>query len=375
MLTKITSLLSVAMLYSINYFACHLTTMSLSSSTDNGDGTYTYAVNVCIGEDGAFGETFNFSFVPSGGSFTSIASFSPAGLSNSYQAGGGPFGSTFGVTATATGSNSGSAITYTTTSSSPGGWPIISDGSLCGGSCSGGGLQACFTLTFTTNGTTNQLDLVGAEGSACTIEFITMGGLPVEMISLNAEQKLKTNLIRWSTGSETNNDRFEIERSNDGVNYVSIGSVKGQGNATLQSEYSFSDKAPLNGLNYYRLKQVDFDGSIKEYGPVAVDFLYNQNITIYPNPAETEVFIKVPTQIAGKNITSRVYSIDGKALLHENHQLDEYVANNFDLSHKCLENNNSKDQIHININELPKGTYIVSIEAGERRFSEILIKQ
>ncbi len=76
--------------------------------------------------------------------------------------------------------------------------------------------------------------------------------------------------LLWTTLSETNNDYFLVQRSGPGVAFETIGHVEGNGTTNEEVRYQFSDKNPLNGLSYYRLVQVDFDGSRNEVSPVAV---------------------------------------------------------------------------------------------------------
>lgn len=94
-------------------------------------------------------------------------------------------------------------------------------------------------------------------------EFWIHGGswtLPVELTSFSASKSGDGVLLRWTTAQEQNADRFIVERSSDGVSYTGIGNVAASGTTTQERSYSFTDAAPVNGLSYYRLQQVDFDG-------------------------------------------------------------------------------------------------------------------
>jgi len=83
--------------------------------------------------------------------------------------------------------------------------------------------------------------------------------LPVNFTSFTATAQDGQALLQWQTAQEQNSRDYSIERSADGVNYKSIGSVPAAGNSTLPSNYSFVDALPLNGTNYYRLKESDLD--------------------------------------------------------------------------------------------------------------------
>ena len=76
-----------------------------------------------------------------------------------------------------------------------------------------------------------------------------------------------TTHISWTTASETNNAYFTVERSGDGKDFNEIGVLPGAGNSRSERQYSFTDEQPTNGINYYRIRQTDFDGQYS-YSPV-----------------------------------------------------------------------------------------------------------
>ncbi|MFK8102152.1 MAG: T9SS type A sorting domain-containing protein [Saprospiraceae bacterium] len=118
--------------------------------------------------------------------------------------------------------------------------------------------------------------------------------LPIELLSFNVllaeENKVK---IKWITLMETNTDYFLVEKSNDGIRWEVLASVKAAGNSDRSLRYSTTDDAPSEGLNYYRLKQVDFDGTFS-YSKIKVIevHLEKSNFLIYPNPCYEQVFIR-----------------------------------------------------------------------------------
>ncbi|MFT3681742.1 MAG: SdrD B-like domain-containing protein [Ferruginibacter sp.] len=88
------------------------------------------------------------------------------------------------------------------------------------------------------------------------------GTTPVRLLSFTGNlQNNRTTLLNWQTTAEYNNHHFEIERSIDGIHFVVIGKVNGNGTTSLPHSYSFVDAHPSTGINYYRLKQVDLDGN------------------------------------------------------------------------------------------------------------------
>ncbi len=116
------------------------------------------------------------------------------------------------------------------------------------------------------------------------------GPLPVELIYFNAiceEDVLKLN---WSTASEKNSSHFDIEKSQDGIDWILIGSVPAAGNSNEEITYSFQDNTK-SYQEYYRLNQFDFDGKNKIYGPISADCKNeNSEFMTFPNPSEKNGF-------------------------------------------------------------------------------------
>jgi hypothetical protein len=121
--------------------------------------------------------------------------------------------------------------------------------------------------------------------------------------------------LNWTTGNEINNKLFEIERSDDGTTWTDLASVNsfyangtGSGHA-----YTFTDASPLTGVNYYRLNQVDLDGT-PHYGTIIqINYVSSSNTqtAIYPNPVQSELnIINIPTNAT--NVV--IYSISGKII-------------------------------------------------------------
>ncbi len=121
----------------------------------------------------------------------------------------------------------------------------------------------------------------------------------------------------WVTASEVNNDYFRIERSQNGIAWVSAGQVEGAGFSSTALQYQYTDKAPHEGQSYYRLRQVDFDGSETIYEPVAVyiandgqrlaiDQVYRseQGLRLHYRAAEAPVLVEI-FDLYGKKVFSK----------------------------------------------------------------------
>jgi len=108
--------------------------------------------------------------------------------------------------------------------------------------------------------------------------------LPVEWLSFQAVQQDGGTLLQWSTASETNADRFDIERSPDGIDFESIGSREAHGTTSQQQQYSFLDPGPIYGKVYYRIRETDFDGRSSYSVTEVVNVRSRTGISIVPNP-------------------------------------------------------------------------------------------
>ena len=135
-----------------------------------------------------------------------------------------------------------------------------------------------------------------SSGDEVFAKTFTFNALPVKWLSVKSTQKDNLVSINWSTASESNNDHFDVERSNDGKNFSSLGTVKAVGNTSSISNYSFNDfvndgiKTTSSNKFYYRIKQTDIDGKTDYSDLTFVDFKPTlQRITISPNPVATEI--------------------------------------------------------------------------------------
>ncbi|MBN8702813.1 MAG: T9SS type A sorting domain-containing protein [Bacteroidetes bacterium] len=120
----------------------------------------------------------------------------------------------------------------------------------------------------------------------CLAQGGNIGGLPIELIYFKAEALGTTVNFNWATATEQNNNYFTIERSADGVEFLPVLEMKGAGNSTNIITYIAADKNPVNGDNYYRLKQTDFDGNFSYSKVVYATVSKNQGVRIYPNPGD-----------------------------------------------------------------------------------------
>lgn len=129
------------------------------------------------------------------------------------------------------------------------------------------------------------LDFFGTATIACNLL------LPTEMLSFSAMPESEDVHINWRTASEINNAYFIVEHSTDKNEWIEIGQVEGHGTSDLMNDYEFYDRFPSPGLNYYRLKQFDYDGEWKRSEIRAVQFESPEHFALAPNPANSVVKI------------------------------------------------------------------------------------
>jgi hypothetical protein len=150
------------------------------------------------------------------------------------------------------------------------------------------------------------------------LSYFGVVAIPVELISFNASAKENTIHLSWETATEINNMGFEVERSEDGTAFIKIADVSGKGTTTEKQQYSFTDnKINGEGKLYYRLKQLDYDGTFAysetisvEYSAVPIEFSLSQN---YPNPFNPTTTIKfgIPKEVA---VSLKIYDALGSEI-------------------------------------------------------------
>ncbi|WP_160164112.1 Ig-like domain-containing protein [Nafulsella turpanensis] len=151
--------------------------------------------------------------------------------------------------------------------------------------------------------------------------------LPVELFSFKAEQQGGDVLLKWSTAMEKDNTGFEVQVSSDAKNYRPVAFVKTQnGNSSAIQEYEFIHKEPgLQGSLYYRLKQIDVDGTASFHGPVHVGIEARNEVSFYPNPFNTELKAEIRAEGEGELFISVTNAV-GAQLLQQTIQIKEGVS-------------------------------------------------
>ncbi len=154
---------------------------------------------------------------------------------------------------------------------------------------------------------------------------VNNGTLPVTMLSFSVSQEGSQVKLEWATATEDNTEKFIIQRSNDLINWNDVGEKQAVGYSDVQRDYSYMDRSPQLGVNYYRLKIVDFDGYTEfSENRFVVYELMDMKIQLYPNPARDQFHVNVPTEqvwfelfnALGKMETIELEKKDGEYTFH-----------------------------------------------------------
>ncbi|HVM88885.1 MAG TPA: T9SS type A sorting domain-containing protein [Puia sp.] len=167
------------------------------------------------------------------------------------------------------------------------------------------------------------------------------GTLPIILSSFNAQFADDVSKLTWTTDLEINSSKFEILRSGDGVSWKSIGTVAAKGNSTNSTDYSFTDPSPLNGVNYYRLKEIDIDQNFKLSD---IRFIHGASIKgiRFINPARNTLQITFGSDVS-TNLSLRLLSLNGQV-----------------LQEKQL-NNAAGETIYMPVNSYANGIYMLHV--------------
>lgn len=207
------------------------------------------------------------------------------------------------------------------------------NGGIAGGTWSGTGItdplngtfdpstagSGTHTITYATTGICPQSETVDISVIDCT--------LPVELVNFNATASGPDQVrLTWTTVTEIDNDYFEVERSPNAVNFSPIGiTVQGAGNTTQIQNYIEFDDDPYRGINYYRLKQVDFDGTVNYSDIRSVVFDDLTFVNLFPNPANDEIQMTVMVD-KDDDLYVEILDATGRAVIQSEYFIFEGVS-------------------------------------------------
>ncbi len=193
---------------------------------------------------------------------------------------------------------------------------------------------------------------LGGAATGCTssiTSFTTGFPLPITLANFSGVREAGNNILNWSTANETNNKGFELERSANGEKFSSIASIASKaenGNSSSVLYYSYTDEKPLTGTNYYRLRQIDFNGK-ESYSNIVVlksaSIVKAEISRVYPNPVEAQLNLVLNTPSSEK-VQIRITDLVGKV-----------------ISEKVLQTNQGDNNVQFNTSNLSRGTYLIKV--------------
>jgi hypothetical protein len=158
--------------------------------------------------------------------------------------------------------------------------------------------------------------------------------LPIELFSFKSiVTNDKTIDLIWVTLSETNNDYFTLEKSQDAINYTTLCTTPGAGNSNNQLNYVATDINPYPNVSYYRLKQTDFDGKETVFDPIVVHIVDDDlSYTIYPNPVGGNNVILFINNKSSDPLLIKIYNENNSTVYNNNVNSQNTITTiNFDL--------------------------------------------
>ncbi|MEO9484872.1 MAG: LamG-like jellyroll fold domain-containing protein [Ekhidna sp.] len=187
--------------------------------------------------------------------------------------------------------------------------------------------------------------------------------LPVDLIAFNAERVSNVNRLNWSTATETNNDRFEVLRSEDQSEWKVIEVVESKaesGNSNEVIDYAYNDNSSFYSQQvFYRLRQIDFDGTetLSQIEEVSIEFEDKVTISAYPNPVSDQLTVELNSPFIDKAII-KLTSLNGQQVFTR--KLNTTIGIN---------------SLPINTSGLKSGIYLVSVHSGDQSRKMKIIKR
>lgn len=230
--------------------------------------------------------------------------------------------------------------------------------------------SASIGLTASGTGSSNFLSLQSAAtipGASLSTEMATIaskpltnqsyifkpGVLPVSFAALSVSKSNGSHIVNWQTLNETNNAGFEVQRSVDGINFSKILFVESKattGNSLSALSYTATDSKPIDGTNYYRLKQMDKDGRFNYSSILSIK---NSNgdtwasLNIYPNPAKEKLVVQLNSKLSS-DVTVSVFNMLGSPILQNRYSITAGTT-----------------QLYTDVASLPIGTYTIKVTGSK----------
>ena len=199
---------------------------------------------------------------------------------------------------------------------------------------------------------TGLTDLASSEFPSQSTLPVSFGDVAVKKAGANAE-------VNWTTLSEFNNSHFIVERSTDAVSFKSVGTVAGKGNSSFTQNYSFTDVAVSGTVLYYRIKQVDVDGTSSYSKTVALRSgnARINNYAVYPNPFVSNIKVQIDAK-EKEEVMIRINNLTGQTLITK--RVTVQAGNNI--------------VVFDNLQQLQNGLYMLEVVTKDGKQTQKMIK-
>ena len=205
--------------------------------------------------------------------------------------------------------------------------------------------------------TTNWPNNIFGDGRIDVLAAVNATVLPIKLKAFRGLVKENNNQLFWTTELEVNSDYFLLEKSIDGVNFSSIGKIATKGKGLGEERYDFTDNFIEKNINYYRLKQVDKDGSFEYSNIIVLKNIKSHKVQVGPNPTKGLLNVSLES-VENEALKLQVINISGQVIKT--------------LTMNVLQ---GKNQFSINLEDLPKGAYNFVMESENKNlfFNQLLI--
>lgn len=194
----------------------------------------------------------------------------------------------------------------------------------------------------------------GSGNTTLSTTAFSGGFLPVELTYFTGVNTKGGIELNWKTATELNNDYFSIQKSTNGKDFQEIATEQGAGTTYEAQSYSVIDERPTNGINYYRLKQIDYDGQFAFSEVISVDFRADTDISIAPNPVKDRLNITNVEAWAG-TVELLVFAVNGQLV-------------------QSVQYDNPDHSIALDIQDLRAGLYHVQIISNNQTVTQRFVK-
>jgi hypothetical protein len=179
--------------------------------------------------------------------------------------------------------------------------------------------------------------------------------LPIELSSFTGLSEGAKNKLEWTTMSETNNDYFSLERSENGNSFEQFANIDGAGNSTRKLDYFSYDHSPFNGITYYRLKQTDFDGKYTYSSVISIENNLDEIAisNVHPNPTTDDLNFDFYSPVKG-TVKIQILDLTGRVVVDKEQNVEE-----------------GKSSLNTEMGSLAKGIYSLKVIFNQGNYKSL----